>query len=196
MYKTIVIASIAFLLILTGTLSAQIKSPNVAKQMEIQHVQLKDTLVKMQLEKFIAAQLVDNPAFKDQGYVVVVLKTAADQSVRTSLFVNTGFSNFDSLDKDSLFPIYYTEILKKIVVFKYDVLTDLFELRFSTESKHDFQKLIEPFLFPKEKMMFPGKDGGTKHTFIRKGELHNLDGGIQITVMKNGTVRYEQASYH
>lgn len=153
--------------------------------LKIQQTEIGDTLLKSQIEKYIQAQTFIDTTFKVRGYIEVFISNKEYKGLKTqvSYRIIKDFLNFDDLNNDLRFPLFYSWVKNRIVLFYSDEIRNTLNLKYSTDSKRAFQKIIEPFLFPGEDVYLT-IDGVTKKgTNFRPNEIF-MFGGPSVRIYK------------
>ena len=164
-----------------------------AQRIDITKLEIKDSVLITQLKKFIQTQSEENSLFKKKGYVQVFLTiTHRKPNVVRSYHINKNYVSFDDMDNDQQFPLFYSLLSNRVVLFMYYDLSDIFNLKFTKKSKSKFQKDLEPYLFKSQTVMLPNEyNKMTKAKNFRPDEVIQHGGGIYVYIMNDGSVVVE-----
>lgn len=191
------IKSFLYLLLLTGLCIPKIgfAQSNAGEKLtgnrvDITRVEIKDTVLIKYLEQFIKKQLHEDSLFRKRGYIQVFSTHAGrNPNVVRSYHINKNYISFDNMDNDRQFPIFYSFLLNRMIVFiNYDLM-DIFNIEFTKKSKVKFRKDIEPYLFDSKTILFPDeKNKKHKVKNFRPGEVFHFGGGMNVYIMNDGKV--------
>lgn len=163
-----------------------------AQRIDITKLEIKDSLLITQLKKFIT-QSEENSLFKTKGYVQVFLtNTSHKPNVVRSYHINKNYVSFDDMDNDKQFPLFYSLLSDRVVLFMYYDFGDIFKLKFTKKSKSKFRKDLEPYLFKYQTVILPNENNKmTKAKNFRPDEVIQHGGGIDVYIMNDGSVVVE-----
>ncbi|MFC4209714.1 hypothetical protein ACFOWA_00890 [Pedobacter lithocola] len=172
------------------------QNPNGAtSQLQIQRVDLKDSILIQEIKKFIQSEIVKEKGFKVVGYITISKIRNSANDIIKRYHINKNYVNFDELKNDSQFP-FYSYVDSKIILLKGEI-ESFVDKKFSNRSKKHFQRIIEPFLYKVKLMQAPSIDGKSKKkTPHREGERIQLHGGIDVSIFINGRVEVMPSKFY
>lgn len=164
-----------------------------AQRIDITKLEIRDSVLITQLKKFIKTQSEEDSLFKKKGYVQVFLTNIPHKpNVVRSYHINKNYISFDDMDNDKQFPLFYSLLSNRVVLFMYYDLSDIFKLRFTRKSKSKFRKDLEPYLFKSRTVMLPNEyNKMTKARNFRPDEVIHAGGGIDVYIMNDGSIIVE-----
>ncbi len=173
------------------------QNPNgAASQLKIQEIDFKDSILFREVKKFIQSEIVKEKEFKVVGYVTIWTILNNSNDIIRKYHINKNYVNFDDLNNDSQFPLFYSYVDSKIILVKGDI-ENLVNKKFSIRSKKHFQRVIEPFLYRVKLIQAPSVDGKSKKkTPYREGERIQLHGGIDVSIFINGKVEVVPSKFY
>jgi len=164
-----------------------------AQRIDITKAEIKDSVLITQLKKFIKTQSEEDSLFKKKGYVQVFLtKKPHKPNVVRSYHINKNYVSFDDMDNDKQFPLFYSLLSNRVVLFMYYDLSDIFKLKFTKKSKSKFRKDLEPYLFKNQTVMLHNEyNKMTKAKDFRPDEVIQTGGGIDVYIINDGSIVVE-----
>ncbi len=172
-----------FLFILMG-FTFHVKANNECDkkyQTDIKEILITDSILLEQLIFYINERNNDTSLFSTgRGYVTIFMKGSSSldgKKVRRSYSINVNYHSFDNLKNDFIFPNYYTKIQDRIVIIYDSSFRETFCLEFTSNTKKNFQRIVEPFLPPFSEKRFKIRDKNGK---IVKGPKFRPDDSFQL----------------
>jgi len=178
-------------------LSAFSQDPNGAgSQLKIQKIDFKDSILFREVKKFIQSEIVKEKEFKAVGYVTISTIINTSNDIIRKYHINKNYVNFDDLNNDSQFPLFYSYVDSKLILVRGD-FENLVHKKFSIRSKKHFQKIIEPFLYKVKLIQAPSINGKSKKKMpYREGERIQVHGGIDVSIFINGKVAVVPSKFY
>ncbi len=171
---------------------------NSGKNIDIARIKIKDTILIMYLTQFIDKQLKEDSLFLKKGYIQVFpIHASQKPNVARSYYIKKNYVNFDNMANDKKFPMFYSFLSNKMILFiDYD-LFDTFDIKYSKKSKIKFRKELEPYLFEAQTIVFRDKEN-IKQTFknFRENEVFQFGGGINLYIMNDGKIVVDDKLVH
>lgn len=173
------------------------QNPNgAASQLKIQEIDFKDSILFREVKKFIQSEIVKEKEFKVVGYVTIWTILNNSNDIIRKYHINKNYVNFDDLNNDSQFPLFYSYVDSKLILVKGDI-ENLVNKKFSIRSKKHFQRVIEPFLYKVKLIQAPSVDGKSRKKMpYREGERIQLHGGIDVSIFINGKVEVVPSKFY
>lgn len=171
---------------------------NSGKNIDIATIKIKDTILIKYLIQFIDKQLKEDSLFTKKGYIEVFpIHANRKPNVARGYYIKKNYVNFDDMANDKQFPMFYSFLSNKMILFiDYD-LFDTFDIKYSKKSKVKFRKEIEPYLFEAQTIVFRDKEN-VKQTFknFRENEVFQFGGGINLYIMNDGKIVVDDKLVH
>jgi len=173
------------------------QNPNgAASKLKIQKIDFKDSILFREVKKFIQSEIVKEKEFKVVGYVTIWTILNNSNDIIRKYHINKNYVNFDDLNNDSQFPLFYSYVDSKLILVKGDI-ENLVNKKFSIRSKKHFQRVIEPFLYKVKLIQAPSVDGKSRKKMpYREGERIQLHGGIDVSIFINGKVEVVPSKFY
>jgi hypothetical protein len=163
---------------------------NTGGRIDISKIKIKDTVLIMHLTQFINKQLNEDSLFRKKGYIQVFLaQTSQKPNVVRSYYISKNYLNFDNLANDKQFPMFYSFLLNKMILFNNYDLFETFDIEYTKKSKVKFRKELEPYLFEAQTIVFTDKENKKqKLKNFRPDEVFHTGRGINVYIMNDGKV--------
>ena len=142
------------------------------------------------MTQFIDRQLNEDSLFKRKGYIEVTsVHTSQKPNVARSYHINKNFASFDNMANDKRFPMFYSSLSNKMILFiNYD-LFETFDVKFTKKSKLKFRRELEPYLFEAQTIVFTDKENRKqKFENFRPDEVFHAGGGMNVYIMNDGKI--------
>ena len=168
------------------------------KNIDIARIKIKDTVLIKYLTQFIDKQLKESSLFTKKGYIEVFPIYASQKpNVAWGYHINQNYANFDDMANDKQFPMFYSFLSNKMILFiDYD-LFETFDIKYSKKSKIKFRKEIEPYLFEAQTIVFRDKENiKQKFKNFRENEVFQFGGGMNVYVMNDGKIVVDDMLVH
>ena len=168
------------------------------KNIDIARVKIRDTVLTKYLTEFIDKQRKENSLFTKKGYIQVFpIHANHKPNVVRGYHINKNYVNYDDMANDKKFPMFYSFLSNKMILFiDYD-LFDTFDIKYSKKSEIKFRKELEPYLFEAQTIVFRDKEN-IKQTFknFRENEVFQFGGGINLYIMNDGKIVVDDKLVH
>ena len=168
------------------------------KNIDIARVKIKDTVLIKYLTQFIDKQLKENSLFIKKGYIQVFpIHANHKPNVVRGYHINKNYVNYDDMANDKNFPMFYSFLSNKMVLFiDYD-LFETFDIKYSKKSKLKFRKELEPYLFEAQTIVVTDEENRKqKFKNFRENEVFQFGGGINLYIMNDGKIVVDDKLVH
>jgi len=133
------------------------------KQIDIQHILLKDTFLRKEVEKLIAEQVNSNDpqhSFKHGlGYITVNVSKHSKGDTLLEYYIAPNLYSIKEEDLNQIYPPFYTYIGNRIALIYLSELDFVAKVAYSEKSKRMLRKKIKPFLEKTKDVTFYDVEG-------------------------------------
>lgn len=168
------------------------------KNIDIARIKIKDTVLIKYLTQFIDEQLKESSLFTKKGYIEVFpIHANRKPNVARGYHINKNYVNYDDMANDKQFPMFYSFLSNKMILFIDFDLFDTFDIKYSKKSKVKFRKELEPYLFEAQTIVVADEEN-RKQTFknFRENEVFQFGGGINVYIMNDGKIVVDDKLVH
>ncbi|GGG33959.1 hypothetical protein GCM10011344_38440 [Dokdonia pacifica] len=165
-----------------------------AQQIDINEVNLQGTTLHKAIIQFINETKNKKTFFNENGYIQLRLtyknNSAKSDEIMSIYRLVDNYHRYDNLDKDHLFPLFYTYVETKLIL----IYSDLnIPLKFSEKSKKLIGNLVLE-TFPKKNPLYVEDAQGNviidDKNFVE--EVFNINGGVNLIVYGNNSFKFEK----
>lgn len=157
-------------------------------KLEIQPTHLSEKKLLKTIEDYIVNLSNVDTFFVNHGYIELGIgnESLNGRNSKISYRIKDQYANFDNLENDQTFPLYYTFVKGKLIVITDRLISNTICYKFKKSSKIKFQKLVEPIFEKPEDLELYDNSGNKVKIPNARPNRYKIHGGILLFIFDDG----------